>query len=65
MAFGKKHVEDRKAWLSSFVPGTFLDSEASRISYDDFVNKVRLPALHPHLPLRRSPLFFQFRKKVQ
>ena len=41
MAFGKKHVEDRKAWLSSFVPGTFLDSEASRISYDDFVNKVR------------------------
>lgn len=43
MAFGKKHVEDRKAWLSNFVPGTFLDSEASRVSYDDFVNKVRPP----------------------
>ncbi len=41
MAFGKKHVEDRKAWLSAFVPGTFLDSEASRVSYDDFVNKAR------------------------
>ncbi len=41
MAFGKKQVEDRKAWLSQFVPGTFLDSEASQISYSDFVHKVR------------------------
>lgn len=40
MAFSKKAVEDRKQWLSNFVPGTFLDSEASKISYSDFVHKV-------------------------
>ena len=40
MAFSKKHVEDRKTWLSAFVPGTFLDSEAARITYSDFVHKV-------------------------
>lgn len=43
MAFSKKQVEDRKTWLSRFVPGTFLDSEAAKISYSDFVHKV--PAL--------------------
>ncbi len=41
MAFSKKAVEDRKTWLSNFVPGTFLDSDAATISYSDFVHKVR------------------------
>jgi DNA topoisomerase II len=41
MAFSKKAVEDRKTWLSNFVPGTFLDSDAAKISYSDFVHKVR------------------------
>lgn len=40
MAFSKKAVDDRKTWLSNFVPGTFLDSEAAKISYSDFVHKV-------------------------
>lgn len=40
MAFSKKAVEDRKTWLSNFVPGTFLDSDAATISYSDFVHKV-------------------------
>jgi DNA topoisomerase II len=40
MAFSKKAVEDRKTWLSNFVPGTFLDSDAAKITYSDFVHKV-------------------------
>ena len=43
MAFSKKAVEDRKTWLSNFVPGTFLDSDAATISYSDFVHKVQSP----------------------
>lgn len=39
MAFSKKRVEERKEWLRSFVPGTFLDHSASEITYNDFVNK--------------------------
>ena len=41
MAFSKKRVEDRKEWLRNFVPGTYLDQSASKISYCDFVNKAR------------------------
>ena len=41
MAFSKKMVEDRKAWLSAFVPGTFLDQRAPRIPYRDFIHKAR------------------------
>ncbi len=41
MAFSKKMVEDRKAWLSNFVPGTFLDQRAPRIPYKDFIHKAR------------------------
>jgi DNA topoisomerase II len=39
MAFSKKKVEERKEWLRSFVPGTYLDHSADRISYADFVHK--------------------------
>lgn len=41
MAFSKKKVEDRKDWLKSYVPGTFLDHTADTISYHEFVHKVR------------------------
>ena len=41
MAFSKKKVEDRKAWLTAFEPGTFLDMAADDLSYQDFVNKAR------------------------
>ena len=41
MAFSKKKVEDRKAWLTAFEPGTFLDMAADDITYQDFVNKAR------------------------
>ncbi|GLC69283.1 hypothetical protein PLESTF_000811300 [Pleodorina starrii] len=39
LAFSKKRVDDRKEWLSNFVPGTFLDQSAEKISYSDFINK--------------------------
>lgn len=39
MAFSKKKVDERKEWLSSFAPGTFLDNSAEYISYSDFINK--------------------------
>ena len=39
MAFSKKRVEDRKAWLKSHRAGTFLDHSESSIGYRDFVNK--------------------------
>lgn len=39
MAFSKKKVEERKEWLRSFVPGTYLDNSADTISYSDFVHK--------------------------
>lgn len=46
MAFSKKKVDERKDWLSSFVPGTFLDNSASRISYTDFINKASVACEH-------------------
>jgi len=39
MAFSKKKVEERKEWLRSYVPGTFLDHSAEYISYHEFVHK--------------------------
>jgi DNA topoisomerase-2 len=40
MAFSKKRVEERKEWLSAYVPGTYLDQSAKKIGYSDFINKV-------------------------
>ena len=40
MAFSKKKVEDRKAWLAQYTSGTFLDHSAENICYRDFVHKV-------------------------
>ena len=40
MAFSRKKIEERKAWLRGFVPGTYLDHTARDITYTDFVNKV-------------------------
>ena len=46
LAFSKKKADDRKHWLASFVPGTFLDQSVDQISYSDFVNKARARPLH-------------------
>lgn len=37
MIFSKKKADARKEWLGNFVPGTFLDSTAQRISYSQFL----------------------------
>jgi hypothetical protein len=39
MAFNKKRADDRKAWLSRFEPGTFMNFDVKEIQYGDFVNK--------------------------
>jgi len=39
LAFSKKKVEERKAWLGGCEDGVFLDQTASHISYSDFVHK--------------------------
>ena len=48
MAFSRKKIEERKAWLRGFMPGTYLDHTASDISYTDFVNKARSRRCTPH-----------------
>ncbi len=42
LAFSKRKIEERKAWLAGFEPGTYLDQSVDQISYSDFVNKVRV-----------------------
>uniref|UniRef100_A0A7S3VQX9 DNA topoisomerase 2 n=1 Tax=Dunaliella tertiolecta TaxID=3047 RepID=A0A7S3VQX9_DUNTE len=39
MAFSKKKIDERKNWLSSFCPGTYLDNSGNTIGYSDFINK--------------------------
>lgn len=39
LAFSKKRIDDRKEWLSNYVPGTFLDQSVNKISYEDFINR--------------------------
>lgn len=39
LAFSKKKADARKNWLREYQPGTYLDMSASKISYDDFINK--------------------------
>ena len=39
LAFNKKKADDRKEWLRTFRPGTYLDHNTDRIPYADFINK--------------------------
>ena len=39
LAFSNKQADERKMWLASHKPGTFLDHSATKITYTDFVNK--------------------------
>ena len=39
LAFSKKKIEERKAWLAGYEPGTYLDQSVDEISYSEFVNK--------------------------
>ncbi|KAL2817587.1 DNA topoisomerase [Aspergillus granulosus] len=39
LAFSKKKADDRKEWLRQYIPGTFLDHTADKITLEDFINK--------------------------
>ena len=77
MAFSKKRVEDRKRWLSGYVPGTFLDQSVDAISYADFVHKElilfsradlerSIPSLVDGLkPGQRKILFCAFKRNLK
>ena len=39
MVFNKKRSDDRKAWLSEYNRGSFLDTKETAVSYKDFINK--------------------------
>jgi len=39
LAFNKSRADDRKKWLSEFIPGTCLDSAAPVVSCADFVDR--------------------------
>ncbi len=39
LVFNKNKADERKEWLTNFVPGTFLDQNVSKVTYADFVNK--------------------------
>ncbi|KAH8813612.1 DNA topoisomerase [Flagelloscypha sp. PMI_526] len=39
LAFSKKKADERKEWLRSFRPGTFLDHSLDEIMFSEFINK--------------------------
>jgi len=39
LAFSKSKADERKEWLRTYVPGTYLDHSVDMITYPDFVNK--------------------------
>lgn len=39
LAFSKQRTEDRKRWLSEFVPGTYFNYGEDDLTYSNFVNK--------------------------
>ncbi|CAG8519635.1 3464_t:CDS:2, partial [Gigaspora rosea] len=39
MAFNKKKADDRKEWLRTYQPGTFMDHSVDEITISDFINK--------------------------
>lgn len=39
MAFSKSKADDRKEWLRTFRPGTYMDHTVDKIMINDFINK--------------------------
>ena len=77
MAFSKKRVEDRKAWLNAYEPGTYLDMTGDDVRYDDFINKELILFSRADLmrsipsvvdgfkPSQRKVLFSCFKRKLK
>lgn len=76
LAFSKQKVNDRKDWLSSFVPGTFFDHQSDELNYSNFVNKElilfsvadnarSIPSIVDGMkPSQRKVLFACFKRKL-
>lgn len=76
LAFSKKLADSRKKWLSSFVPGTYLDQNVDQVTYSDFINKElilfsaasnqrAIPSIVDGLkPGQRKILFACFKRKL-
>ena len=77
MSFSKKRVEDRKAWLTAYEPGTFLDMTGDTVRYDEFINKELILFSRADLlrsipsmvdgfkPSQRKVLFSCFKRKLK
>ena len=77
MSFSKKRVVDRKAWLTAYEPGTFLDMTGEDIRYDEFINKELILFSRADLlrsipsmvdgfkPSQRKVLFSCFKRKLK
>ncbi len=39
MVFNKKRADDRKEWLEEYVRNSYLDTNKSTVSYEEFINK--------------------------
>lgn len=76
LAFAKSKVNDRKEWLTNFVPGTFFDHLNDELNYSNFVNKElilfsiadnarSIPNVVDGLkPAQRKVLFACFKRKL-
>ncbi|OZJ04290.1 hypothetical protein BZG36_02570 [Bifiguratus adelaidae] len=76
MAFSKKKADERKEWLRSVTPGTFIDHSASKIRISDFINKElilfsvadnmrSIPSMVDGLkPGQRKVMWSAFKKKI-
>ena len=77
LAFAKKRVDDRKLWLLSMEPGTFVDYGHGSITYDEFINRELILFSHadnersiPHFmdglkPSQRKVLFSCFKRNLK
>lgn len=77
LAFNKKRANDRKRWLATLEPDTFLDQNIDRLAYHEFVNKeLILYSNHDNIrsipsvvdglkPGHRKILYCCFKRKLQ
>lgn len=77
LAFAKKRVDDRKLWLLSMEPGTYVDYGNGSITYDEFINRELILFSHadnersiPHFmdglkPSQRKVLFSCFKRNLK
>ena len=77
LAFAKKRVDDRKRWLLSMEPNTYMDYAVDSVTYPEFVNKELILFSHadnqrsiPHFldgfkPSQRKVLYCCFKRNLK